>query len=246
MRRPSPIAGIALGCVVVLAACTADGGDDVTPGATPSGASDAAVRLTSTGGDVFAWTQPVRGEGACDAVEVLIDGEVADVPVDLADGAFTFEAPIVTGEQQVAARCALDDGTTIDTEPITLTGMLEPRPTARIDVEVVGSTIVLDGRASERAETDGVAVVGYRWEPQTQIGEDSPDLRTEGGRPFDGPTQGRRLTLEAPTVDGEYYVSLPVEDASGRSDTSTTYFVVDGGRAREVDRAPEHPAGIER
>jgi cyclomaltodextrinase len=246
VRRPTLTASVALVCVIALAACTTGSGDAVTPGATPS-AGDAIARLTSTGGDVFSWTQPVRGEGACASVDALIDGEIADLPVDLADGAFTFEVPISPGEQQVAARCTRDDGSTVDTDPIALTGMLAPRPTARIDVKVAGSTVLLDGRASERAEPDGAAVVGYRWEPHTQIGGEAPDLRSEGGRrPFDGPTQGRRLAVEVPAEDGEYYVSLTVEDAEGRTDTSTTYFVVEGGRAREVDLEHEHPAWIDR
>jgi len=233
---------------VALAACTADGGDGVTPDAPPVGGASAgaAVRLTSTGGDVFAWTQPVRGEGTCSSVEVLIDGEVADVPVDLADRAFTFEAPVVTGEQQVAARCVLDDASTVDTEPITLTGMLEPRPTARIDVRVQGSTVILDARRSEPTEPDGAEVVAFRWEPQTQIGEEPSRLATADGHAFERPVEGERLTLRAPSDDGEYYVSLTVEDDQGRTDTSTTYFVVESGRAREVDLMHEHPAWIDR
>lgn len=45
---------------------------------------------------------------------------------------------------------------------------------------------------------------------------------------------------------GEYYVSLKVTDAKGRSDASVTYFVVDNGQARPVDMAHEHPSWIDK
>ncbi|MGH7540132.1 MAG: alpha-amylase family glycosyl hydrolase, partial [Gemmatimonadota bacterium] len=87
----------------------------------------------------------------------------------------------------------------------------------------------------------------YRWEPVVQIGEDVEEVRPTlpGGRPFARSAEGRRLTLRPPSEDGEYYVSLTVEDAEGRTDTSTTYFVVEGGRPRAVDLMHEHPSWID-
>ena len=230
---------------VVLTACTTGGGDEVSSGSTSTGQASAPVRLTSTGGDVFAWSQRVEAQGSCSSVAVEIDGRPVDVPVRADADGFAFEAPVNTGDEQVIALCTLEDGSTASTEAITLTGMLEPRPTSRIDVRVQGSRILLDGSDSEPTEPDGARVVSYRWEPQTQIGEAPPDLRTARG-PFVTPISGKRLFLDAPTRDGEYYVSLTVEDAQGRSDTSTTYFVVEGGNAREVDLMTEHPAWIDR
>jgi glycosidase len=225
---------IALTCAVA-AACTT-GGED---GGEASGA-----RLTSTGGDVFGWSQRIEGTGSCDAVEVLVDGAAAEVPVEIEGGTFAFEVPVATGEQEVAARCTVGDGASVDTQPITLTGMLEPRPTARIDVRVRGSQVTFDGGGSEVAEPDGAEIVEYVWWPKTQIGEAPPDLEIDG-RPWKGPVTGRRITVDVPPQDGELYVSLTVEDAEGRTDTSTTYVVAEGENVREPDLATEHPSWID-
>ena len=113
---------------------------------TPSAGSE--VRLTSTGGDVFAWEERLHGIGECSEPVVTVDGSEVDAPVELDGDEFFFRVPVGTGLHHVAVRCTSPDGSTAETEPITLTGMLEVRPTARIDVSVDGSTVVFDaGRA---------------------------------------------------------------------------------------------------
>lgn len=228
--------------VAVAGACTGgDEADDVSP--TPP--ERAAVRLVSTGGDVFAWDQRVEGLGECSAVVALVDGAEVDAAVDVSGGAFSFTVPIRTGAQDVAARCTLQDGSVEEMDPIVLTGRLEPRPTARIETTIDDGTVVLDGSTSEPSEPDGAAIASSVWTPHRQVGADAGGMRVAGGGAFRRET-GRRLILEPPADDGEYFVSLTVTDEEGRSDTSTTYFVVEDGRPRAVDLMHEHPAWIDR
>ena len=232
----------ALATVAVAVGCTSSSGDDgvsVTP--------EASVRLTSTGGDVFAWEERVEGAGACDQVTPIVDGAEADVPVEISADGFSFVVPIRTGDQEVAARCTTG-GTTSETGPIVLTGRLEPRPTARIDLRVREGAVVLDGSRSEPFEVDGAPIERFTWTRAIQIGHtaDEPGPTLPDGSRFDGPVRGERLTLRAPAEDGEYYVRLEIVDAEGRADTATTYFVVEGGRPRAVDLMHEHPAWIDR
>lgn len=229
----------ALVALAVAGACTGGGGSD-----DPSdGPDEGAVRLTSTGGDVFAWEQRISGAGTCDDVVALLDGEPLDSPVETTEDGFSFVVPVRTGQQAVAARCTTADGD-VETDPITLHGMLEARPTARIDVRVAGGTVRFDGSASEPTEPDGAPVATYVWTPHRQIGEDAPALDLAGGGAF-REEAGERLELRAPEADGEYFVTLTVTDDQGRSDASTTYFVVEAGQARTVDLLHEHPAWID-
>jgi cyclomaltodextrinase / maltogenic alpha-amylase / neopullulanase len=228
---------------VAGAGCTSsdEGGDgDVSP--TPSAAAE--VRLTSTGGDVFAWEERVHGSGECSEVVVTVDGSEVDVPVELDGDGFSFAVPVAAGQHDVAVRCTTPDGSTVETEPITFTGMLEERPTARIDVSVDGSSIVLDAGPSTSTEPDGTPIDRYEWSPHRQVGAQARAMALAGGGAFRR-EEGRRLVLEAPAEDGEYYVTLTVTDEEGRRDTSTTYFVVEDGRPRAVNLGREHPAWID-
>lgn len=235
---------VALALVAASAACTGDPEvDDVLPSASP----EPAVGLDSTGGDVFAWEQRIEGRGGCDAAVALIDGAEADVPVLLDEDGFSFVVPVRTGNQQVAARCTLADGGVLETEAIVLTGKLDPRPTAKITVRIDDGAVVLEGSRSEPFQLDGAQIRRYTWEPVTQIGHspDEPGPTLPDGARFDHRVRGERLTLVPPAEDGEYYVTLEVRDAEGRTDTSTTYFVVEDGRPRAVDMMHEHPSWID-
>ncbi len=238
-----PIVATALVLAVAATGCTSS--DEEDEGVSPTSTETAAARLDSTGGDVFAWDEPVRGTGECSEVVALVDGAEVDAGATADAEGFSFSVPIRTGSQEVAARCTLADGSVVETEPITLTGMLEPRPTARIDVSVNDSSVVFDGAPSEPTEPDGTQLDAYEWTPHRQIGEPEPDLRLANGRPFRRQT-GRRLELQAPARDGEYFVTLTVTDREGRTDSSTTYFVVEDGRPRTVDLMHEHPGWIDR
>jgi glycosidase len=239
VRRVTAVVAV----VAVAGGCTGD--EEQDDGVSPTAAETAAVRLVSTGGDVFAWDERVRGSGECSDVIALVDGAEVDAGAEVDGEGFSFRVPIRTGAQEVAASCTLADGSVVETEPVTFTGMLEPRPTARIDVSVEASTVVFDATRSEPAEPDGTPIDSFAWAPHRQVGEEDPDLSIAGGATFRRAT-GRRLELEAPDRDGEYFVALTVKDREGRTDTSTTYFVVENGRPRTVDLMHEHPAWIDR
>jgi cyclomaltodextrinase len=227
---------------LLAAACTGGGDEDVS--VSPEAR---AVRLVSTGGDVFAWEQRVEGRGACDGVTAVVDGADVDVAAETSDEGFSFVLPIRTGDQEVSARCAIGDDT-VETDAIVLTGRLEARPTARIDVSIRGGAVVVDGSRSEPFEVDDARIERFEWSRAIQIGHTAaePTPTLADGAPFDHPVRGERLRLTPPADDGEYYVKLEIRDAEGRTDESTTYFVVDGGRPRTVDLMHEHPSWIDR
>jgi cyclomaltodextrinase / maltogenic alpha-amylase / neopullulanase len=112
--------------------------------------------------------------------------------------------------------------------------------------------VTLDGSGSDPAAPDGSRVVRYTWTPKPAHSVTRPGLtpgvraglRLASGKPF-SKSSGPRLRLQAPKSDGEYYVSLTVADGKGRTDTSTTYFVVNHGRARPANMLREHPSWID-
>jgi hypothetical protein len=176
-----PFVATAVVLAVAAAGCTSsdEEDDDVSP--TPP---ETVTALVSTGGDVFGWEQRVRGAGECSEVVPLVDGAEVDASVEVDADEFSFSVPVRTGSQEVAARCTLADGSVVETNGIGFTGMLEPRPTARIDVSVDGSTAAFDASHSEPTEPDGTPIETYEWRPHRQIGEPEPHLRLANGRPF--------------------------------------------------------------
>jgi cyclomaltodextrinase / maltogenic alpha-amylase / neopullulanase len=219
--------------VAVAAGCTSGGrGGGRAPG----------VRFDQRAGDSFAWSQRVSGSAGCAEVSLLAGGRPVPGATDLAvaNGRFEAVVPVGEGRTEIVARCA--KGGAGQSEPLVFTGRLKARPTAWIRVAVGGHTVTLDGGHSAPARPDGAEVVGWSWSPDPRH---PARLTTASGEPFRGQVEGRRLQLRAPTEDGEYHLRLTVTDAKGRSDTSTTYFAVEGGRARAVDMAREHPRWID-
>jgi len=51
----------------------------------------------------------------------------------------------------------------------------------------------------------------------------------------------RALTLQIPSEDGEYYATLKIEDALGRTDESTAVFRVAASKPEIIDLQSEHP-----
>jgi cyclomaltodextrinase len=229
----------------VAVSCTGrQGPEDMSGSRLPA---EPEVRLISTGGDVFAWEQRIEGVGDCVQVEPLVEGAITDA-VELGDGTFSFIVPVGPGEQEVSARCTTANGDVTETESIVLTGRLEARPTARIDAAVRNGAVILRGSGSEPSEFAGTPIRRYSWRPHLAVDQRPEDARLTlaDGSTFDGPVAGQQLVLRAPASDGEYFVSLTVGDEEGRTDTSTTYFVVEGGRPRAVDMMSEHPSWIDR
>ena len=187
---------------------------------------------------MFAWTTAVRGSSTCGDIAVQVNGAPIDKTVNMQGSEFSAEVPISTGSNQVVAECKSGDGRS---ESLMFRGRLEPRPTARIDVSVQGDVVVLNGGRSEATKPGGSKITRYRWSPGPRL---PSKLTTASGSKFTE-AGGELLRLATPSKDGEYYVSLKVTDAKGRSDTSVTYFVADNRRARPVDMLHEHPAWID-
>jgi len=112
-------------------------------------------------------------------------------------------------------------------------------PVASLLLAVEDGALVLDGSATRPDAEDGAAIVRYAW--AARDGNPAPLLAAGGGA-----LEGARVTLATPPVDGEYYLSLQVEDAAGRQDSAASYFVVAEGQPRVPDFDREHPAWIDR
>jgi cyclomaltodextrinase len=236
---------LVVSALLALAACTGDGGaEDASVTASPGNTGNTGVRFATTGGDVFAWDQHLTGTGECASVDILVDGEPVDAGATVTTDGFEATVPVAEGDQSVVARCTGDDGQTSDSEPITLTGRLTARPTARIEVSVKGDAVTLDGRSSEATEPDGAEVKSYAWSEGDDVQGNPEPIELHDGKPLDGASDPV-VELRTPSKDGEYYVWLTVTDAQGREDRAGSYFVVEDGRPREVDLMTEHPAWID-
>jgi cyclomaltodextrinase / maltogenic alpha-amylase / neopullulanase len=226
--------------VLLLAACTGDEQSEANPEATPAGTD---IGFDMEGGDSYSWVEEVVGNAECDDLSLEINGEPANVSIRKEDTAFAARVPLVSGDNEVVAVCTDGSGRS---EPIMFRQRLSLRPTARIDVDVEGDRVTLDARGTKPAQPDGAELTDFAWTP----GSLRRGLRTQGklslarGRIFRS-HHGQRLRLLAPTRDGEYFVTLDVTDGDGLTDTTATYFVVEGGRAREVDMMREHPEWID-
>jgi cyclomaltodextrinase / maltogenic alpha-amylase / neopullulanase len=226
---------LSLGLVAV--ACT----ENEAPSSGPSRARSEgpSIKFDIRGGDTFSWTKTVSGRSDCGAVTFEVNGDPVDAGVKMRGSRFTADLSLVPGQNEVLARCGSGEQSS---QPLVFNERLASKPTARIKVTVKGDTVTLDGRGSRATEPDGSEVVRYLW------GRDPlhpARLTTEDGKAFSKAT-GPRLRLRAPSEDGEYFVTLDVEDAQGRSDRSTTYFEVQDGRARAADMMHGHPSWIDR
>ena len=145
----------------------------------------------------------------------------------------------------MVAACDTEDDVT-RSEPVRFTQYLDDAPSASINVEVRGSTVTFDARQSRPSIYDEADITKYSWTPggRRVAGQEQGALNTEDGQAFES-AKGERLSLQVPTRDGEYFVSLEITDAEDRTDTSITYFVVEQGRARAGDLMHEHPAWVD-
>lgn len=196
------------------------------------------MSFDTLGGDAFAWQEALTGTSTCGDVAISVNGDDVHAPVQMNGNAFKVTVQLGTGRNAIVGSCASGE----QSAPLVFDERLTAGPMAWIDVSVDGSAVVLDGSKSEAATPDGARIVRYAWHPDPR--HPSP-LTLASGQPLHGSVGGQRLVLRAPTTDGEYYASLTVTDSKGRSDTSTTYFVVQNGTPRVVNMAREHPSWID-
>jgi cyclomaltodextrinase len=199
--------------------------------------------VTLDGGDAEVWAWEYRVTGTCDCVDdrgslsVKLNGR--EVRVDREGDRFWAEVSLQPGENMVVARCG--NGTTEEccSASLTLSGRLRPGPRARIAVLRSDEGVVLDGSESEPGAPESSPIVGFRWsqrEGNPEPVEATVLAAAEGGA---------RLVVSPPRREGEYYLSLTVEDAHGRTDVATAYFAVSGGSVRLPDLDREAPAWVE-
>ncbi|HLL49420.1 MAG TPA: alpha-amylase family glycosyl hydrolase [Thermomicrobiales bacterium] len=165
-------------------------------------------------------------------IELLVNGVL--VPVDRDGDAFSAIVRFDPGENVVVAIARMPDGSEERSVPVTYTVRLDPRPTARFVARIDRGRVVFDGAGSDVSEYDGAALQTWSIVPRA-TNPASLDLEKEGPGLWSGPV---------PPVDGEYSVSLTVEDVPGRVDTATAYFVVANGQGLAPDPVHESAAWI--
>lgn len=195
------------------------------PSATPGG------EISLLGGDaeVWAWQKRVTGQApdlGCDSIEVHSGDQSIAAAVE--GEAFSAELPLKAGENQVSALCQPVGQAA---PPLTYTVNLPNRPVAVIDIKIENGSVVVDGSASQPAPVDSAALSEYSWSARptnpTALTIASPAKLA--GQALEGQVIAQGLMVTAPLADGEYYLTLTVTDEAGRSDSSSTYFVVAGG-----------------
>ncbi|HKG25388.1 MAG TPA: alpha-amylase family glycosyl hydrolase [Thermomicrobiales bacterium] len=194
------------------------------------------IALDLLGGDVWAWEKRLTGTCAGLPTEAVIALRVNDdlVPTERDGDAFAATVKLQPGENRVVAVATVPNGPLMESAPVIHTVQLTPRPIARIALTIEGNSITADGRGSEPSEYDGAAIARYHW--ATRAGNSYPEWSLEGS--------DTTASEPLPVLEGEYYLTLTVEDAEGRTDTATSYFVVEQGKARIPDPVAENAAWI--
>ena len=224
---------------LLTGACTTAVSDTSVSSQPASGsAGTGPIRFDTFGGDAFAWHEEITGTSDCGDVTIAVNESDVNAPVRMDGTLFRANVLLGAGRNEVTASCATGERS----EPLVFNERLTAGPTAWIDVSIHGTTVVLDGSSSAPAEPDGAKIARFAWHTDPRH---PSSLTLASGQPLRGTVEGRRIELRAPAANGEYYASLTVTDDEGRSDTSTTYFVVDRGRPRAVDMMHEHPAWID-
>lgn len=206
-------------------------------------AAGARLKLATMGGETWTWQKEIRGECTCEEgaqIEVAINGRRT---VARRDGkAFVAAVTLAEGENRVVISCRHADGSVCAREELVFTERLRDRPKAWLKISVLQDRgcVIFSGSDSAPSEATGAPLVKYIW------GEDGANPVKIGKGDF--PTRNERqwLLLRTPTVDGEYYFSLKVVDARGRSDVARAYFVVKDGKPRQVNTDRENAAWVDR
>jgi len=100
----------------------------------------------------------------------------------------------------------------------------------------------MDAGGSEMAPGIASPIAQYEW--RARRGNSAPLILESQSLLDITPATTRSIQIEAPDVDGDYYVTLRVTDGLGRSDESTTVFEVADGIPSEIDPVRHRPAWI--
>lgn len=188
------------------------------------------------GGEAWTFDKRVVAQAApetCEAVRFSSAQSAVTAPVE--GGQALAQLPLTAGDNPVMVEC-LRSGRVLATDSQRWEVRLEVRPTARVRVVPETDGVRLDAGATDLAEAMAAPLAAFEWR-----------ARPGNPAPLEGlPARGQQVILPLPPRDGEYYVTLRVTDAAGRSDESTALFKIAGGRARAVDLQDERPAWVER
>ncbi len=164
-----------------------------------------------------------------------------DVVPTISGTSFSATIDLAAGENTIGAGFQDENGKDHVLSQVKYVLALPDQPQARIQLEFAGATIKVSGLGSSVSEVSDSPLQSYTWSVRSQ---NPASLSTDDNRSLDQVTDSE-FTLVAPTIDGEYYIQLIVDDVRGKSDRSETYFVVESGVAREVNWAIENARWVE-
>jgi glycosidase len=199
---------------IVLASSSAGGANSDTATFHTQGGF---VQITNPGGYSTRTTQRtlyglVQSMTATQVRIVRNGTDTTTVPVSA--GTFTAIVPLAEGVNTFRA-LADSSGTQVASSPVSFTRLVNHTPNALITFADQTSTI--DLRATGSTSPDSGRTLKFVW------GEDPSNPSVIGG--INGITSPV-LTVQRPTVQGEYYFSLVATDTSGNSDTTRNYFTL--------------------
>jgi len=197
-------------------------------------AANGPVAFSTTGGEAWTFEKQIEAtvdEDRCDIV--VITSPRTSVAVRPQGGRVRAHVPLLGGGNRITAECRRNDrvgGAARQDWNVRLRDV----PKARIGMSATESGIVLDATGSEKAPARAEPIVRNVW-----------SARKDNPGPIAGlPAHDDRVSVPAPSVDGEYNVTLEIADAAGRRDRSTATFRVQNGRAQPVDSVRERPSWI--
>jgi cyclomaltodextrinase len=210
-------------------------------GATLS-AAEPSVSFDTAGGDAWTFDKHVTGRvSPSDCDEVIVETPAGAAIALIADGRFSVEVPLRSGMNEIQALCKSKENEVARSNPQRWLNRIDDKPRAWARVRVAGDTVLMDAGRSEPAE--GIAAVINQYEWRARPGNSAPLTLTSDAPSLDtAAATTESIQIRPPTKDGEYYVTLRVTDALGRSDESTAVFQVVEGKPKEVDLAHHRPA----
>ncbi|HYO29204.1 MAG TPA: alpha-amylase family glycosyl hydrolase, partial [Thermomicrobiales bacterium] len=194
------------------------------------------VALEKRGGDAWAWEKRLKGAcpGCPPEAEISLWVGQHAFAAERHGATFAATVRLDPGPNEVVAVATLPDGTEIASAPVLYDVKLQPRPTARLVPRVEGGRVLFDASGSEPSDVDASPIRSRRVEPRPDnpapldLHEDEPGV----------------FAAVAPEADGEYHVTLAVEDEAGRRDHAAASVVVEQGVARVPDPLRDRPAWV--
>lgn len=164
-----------------------------------------------------------------------------DLQITISEDTFSAKLQLQSGANNIVAGFKVKNGEENVTSEAVYTLGLPDRPKAKIEIEIIDSTIKVHANNSAPSEVSNQPLEEFTW----SVRENNPaKLVTTSGKELNQIYE-TEFEIEAPKLDGEYYLRLEVTDAAGTVDVSESYFVVEDGKPREVNWAQENPRWVE-